>query len=109
MAKAETAEKAARKGIDDATDVADQAVQAAEEEASSLLAELKPAVDALAGRLHMLAEQGKALAVDAGHQTQDGVQAARDRVGEHVAERPLQSLAIATAVGLAFGWLIGRR
>lgn len=109
MAKAETLEKTASKAAEDVKDVAEQAAQTAEEETNSLLAELKPAVDALSQRLHALAEQGKTLAVDAGQQTHDGVLAARDRAGEHVAEKPLQSLALATAAGLAFGWLISRR
>lgn len=109
MMKAETVEKTARQVANDAGDAADRTVQAAKDEAGNLLAELKPAVDALAGRVHTLAKQGRALALDAGHQTRDGVLQARDRASDHIAEKPLQSLAMATVAGLVFGWLISRR
>lgn len=105
MAKSESVEKAARQ----TADAADQATQAATPQADTLLAELQPALDALTHRVHALAEHGKALAADAGHQTRDSVRHARDQAGQHVADKPLQSLAIAAAVGLALGWLISRR
>lgn len=98
MAKAESIEK-----------TAPQTAQAAEEGAGALLSELQPALDALTDSLHTLAEHSRALALDAGHQTRDSVLLARDRTSEYIAEKPFQSLAIATAAGLAFGWLIRRR
>lgn len=109
MAKAESIEKDAQQAASEVSKVADRAVKKAGEEAHTLLAELQPALDALTDRLHVLAEQSRDLAVDAGHQTRDSVLQARDRAGEHVADKPFQSLAIATAAGLVLGWLITRR
>ena len=87
----------------------DEVAQKAGEHAHGLLAELQPALDALTERLHTLAEQSRELAASAGHHTRDGVVQARDSAGDYVAEKPFQSLAVATAAGLVLGWLISRR
>lgn len=109
MAKDDSVEKAAEKTGKDAEEAARKAAKAAKSEADSLLAELQPALDALSDRVHALTEGSKELALDAGHHTRDSVLDARDHASACVAERPLQSVAVAAAVGTVIGWLLSRR
>ena len=109
MAKDDSVEKAAAKTGKDVEKAADKATKAAKAEADNLLTELQSTLDGLSERVHALTESSKDLALDASRHTRDSMQDARDRAGACVSERPLQSVAVAAAVGTVIGWLLSRR
>lgn len=109
MAKADSAKDAVQEASKHIEKAADKAARAARDETDSLLAELRPTLEALSQRVHDLTEHGKDMAADAAHQTRDTMQHAREGARDHVAERPFQSVAVAAAVGTLIGWLLSRR
>lgn len=74
-----------------------------------MLDELQPTVDSLSAQARELAGRGRAAAADARTQARDKLSGVASQTSAYVAEKPLQSMAIAAAAGAALALLLGRR
>ena len=88
---------------------ANEALDKANAKVHSLREDVQPAIDALSVRVHDMAARGKAVAADTTAQTREKLGEVTDKTSAYVAEKPLQSMAIAAAAGAVLALLLGRR
>lgn len=99
----------AEHGIDVTRNVANSVLDSADAGVQGLRDSVPPAIEALSERVQTLAEQAQDLAVRARDQTQKRLGHAAESASTHVAEKPLQSMALAAAAGAVLALLWGRR
>lgn len=111
-AAAATSEKLAEQaehGIDATRALANGVLDRADARVQGLRDDLPPAIEALSERVQTLAGQTQALAARTREQARQGLDQAVERASAHVAEKPLQSMALAAAAGALLAFLLGRR
>jgi ElaB/YqjD/DUF883 family membrane-anchored ribosome-binding protein len=69
----------------------------------------RPTFDKVAERAQRLAAQGRAAAAQAQQQAGEKLREYADKTSAYVAQKPLQSVAIAAGIGAALAWLLGRK
>lgn len=108
-ATTETVADHAEHGIDVTRNLANGVLDTADAGVQSLRDNVPPAIEALSDRVQTLAEQAQELAVRTRDQTQKRLGHAAESASTHVAEKPLQSMALAAAAGAVLALLWGRR
>ncbi|MBK6615529.1 hypothetical protein [Ottowia sp.] len=99
----------AERAVDATRAFANEALDKANAKVHSLREDVQPAIDALSARVHDMAARGKAVAADTTAQTREKLGEVTDKTSAYVAEKPLQSMAIAAAAGAVLALLLGRR
>lgn len=107
--EAAAATRDARRSADATRAWASETLDKARATARDLRDDVLPAFDALADRMQELTARGKAAASDASAQARVKLDETRERTSAYVAEKPLQSMAIAAAAGAVLALLLGRR
>lgn len=71
--------------------------------------EFQPTIESLSAQARELHARGKAAAADASAQAREKLNGVANQTSAYVAEKPLQSIAIAAAAGAALALLLGRK
>ena len=103
---ADDAFHSASKAIDRTRSFANDALDQAEVKVRELRGSVDPMVDMLATKAQKLARQSLDMASEAKHKAQESLTRYADVTTKYVAEQPLRSILIATAVGAAVALLV---
>ncbi|CAM5792861.1 hypothetical protein ACFOHU_03285 [Ottowia pentelensis] len=86
-----------------------EALDKAQARLHRLREDVLPRLESLSAQMDELGTRGKAAARSANRQARQKLSSAADQTSAYVAEKPLQSMAIAAAAGAALALLLGRR
>lgn len=99
----------AERAVDATRAFANEALDKANAKVHTLREDVQPAIDALSARVQDMAARGKAVAAETTAQTREKLGEVSDKTSAYVAEKPLQSMAVAAAAGAVLALLLGRR